>query len=99
MKNVGDALASKILLTEIREGRISNAIEVLEFSIDCSVVVMGQATNRDTARQQQTVQVLQMIKQYRDKYPREVQTNVHDSDSIEEIETAKRAVEILSKMP
>ena len=72
-KTVADALVDKTLLTEIREGRTTNAIEILEFSIDSSIVQMAHSTNWDAATQQEISQTLSLLKQYRQKYPRKIE--------------------------
>lgn len=105
LENAGQALVNKILLSEIREGRISNAIESLEFSIDCSVVVMGQKTNYNSLNEEQILRTLRMLKEYRQQYPRQSKTpttaNESDEAARESAENAvitKKAVEILDAM-
>ena len=38
-----DALASKIVLTELRDGRRTNALELLEVQIDTSVIMIDHS--------------------------------------------------------
>lgn len=99
MNEIGDALTDKVLLTEIRQGHITNAINMLEYSVDCSVLALTHSTNYDLARQQQVRQTLHLLKEYRLKYPREIQTNaITDDETKGVVETAKKAEEILGKV-
>ena len=99
LENAGQALVNKILLTEIREGRISNAIESLEFSIDCSVVVLGQQTNDNPRVEEQILRTLRMLKEYRQKFPREIQSLAMTNGSQEAVkESAQNALIIKQAM-
>lgn len=89
------ALGNRIVLTEIREGRISNAIEALEFSIDCSVVVLGQRTNYNARNQELILTTLRMLKEYRQKYPREIQVPSTTDESKQRVISSRKAEEIL----
>lgn len=93
---MGEAIGSKILLTEIREGRISNALESLEISIDSSVVIMGRAINQSDETQREILQALRMVKAYRQQYPREPKALVHDDEELRE--SAKEAQRILESI-
>jgi hypothetical protein len=83
-KTMGDALAAKTLLTEIREGRITNAVETLEFAIDCSILEMGHATNCDAVTQQQALQTLRLLNEYRQKYPRKIEAVIGEGDELKQ---------------
>lgn len=95
-QTMGDALVDKTLLTEIREGHITNAIEILEFSIDCSVVEMKHSTNCDSATQRQISQTLRLLKEYRHKYPRNNEAVFGEGDeSNQDRKVTEEANEIL----
>lgn len=99
MNTIGDALTDKVLLTEIREGRVTNAINILEYSIDCSILEMVHMTNYDLARQQQVVQTFHLLKEYRLKYPRAIQTNaIGDNETKEMLEASRKAELVLDKV-
>jgi hypothetical protein len=83
-KAMGDALTDKILLTEIREGRVTNALELMEFSMDCSIMEMEHATNSDAATQKELLQTLTLLKEYRQKYPRKVEAVSDEGDDVEQ---------------
>jgi hypothetical protein len=41
-----EAMAAKIVLTELREGRLTNALELLEQQIDCSIIAIGSSLSK-----------------------------------------------------
>lgn len=96
LQKTGDALEKKILLTEIREGRLSNAVEAMEFSIDCAVVALW--TNAVTAADPLVLQTLRAIKEYRQKYPREIPVSEPGSEFEDPVTISKKATEILNRL-
>ena len=97
---MSDALVDKTLLTEIREGRVTNADEMLEFSIDCSIVEMEHSTNCDPATQQRILETLQLLKQYREKYPRKNEAVIGADDELKQnLKTTQEASEFLDQLP
>jgi hypothetical protein len=97
-RTIGDALDDKILLTEIKEGRISNAIDILDFSIDCSIVQIANSTNYDAASQQEISQTLKLLKEFRQRYPRNLDVNVGEGgESKTDTNITKEADEILER--
>jgi hypothetical protein len=95
----GDALANKVVLTEIREGQLTNAIEALEFSIDSSVVILGKSLESPSTNQEQILSILKQIKDYRQKFPRAITASGKDGESQEEISISRKAEEILRELP
>jgi hypothetical protein len=81
---MGDALVAKTLLTEIRDGRVTNAIETLEFTIDCSIVAMEHTNNFDAATQEQILHTLRLLKEYRQRYPRKNVAVSNEGDESEQ---------------
>jgi len=99
LKTLSDALVAKTLLTEIREGRITNAIETIEFSIDCSIVEMANSTNSDAATREQVLQTLRLLKEYRQKYPSKIEAVIGESDELDQrrelTEKANKCLELV----
>ena len=99
-KTLGDALNSKILLTEIREGRITNAIEILEFSIDCSIVEMEHSTNFDAVTRQEAMQTLRALKEYRLVYPRKTEAVIRENSGFnQDSKITEEANRYLTQVP
>ncbi|MGH7941502.1 MAG: hypothetical protein ACREE6_00285 [Limisphaerales bacterium] len=72
-QTMAHALDDKILLTQIREGRSTNAIELLESSIDLSIIKMARATNGCYSGVEPEIsKTLWLLKEYRRKYPRRI---------------------------
>jgi hypothetical protein len=98
-KSMSDALFAKILLTEIRADRLTNAIETLEFSIDCSVVEMEHTNHCDAATQQQILQTLRLVKEYRQQYPRKSEAVIGEGDELKQnLKTAQDAKDYLERV-
>jgi hypothetical protein len=98
-KSMGDALVAKTLLTEIRAGRLTNAIETLEFTIDCSVVEMEHTNKCDAATQQQILQTLRLVKKYRQQYPRKNEAVIGEGEELkQDLKTAQDARDYLESV-
>jgi hypothetical protein len=64
-------------LGELREGRTSSAVELLEFSVDCLVCTLAKkAVVADDAGRILILETLRVIKAYRAKWPREVRADL-----------------------
>jgi hypothetical protein len=94
-----ELMHDKITLTEIREGRNSNAVESLEFSIDCQVSMLWhQVDGASGSMRDQALQTLKIIKRYREQWPRNPVADVLASEDLpkeEILATAQEAVKIL----
>jgi hypothetical protein len=96
-----DGLLARNLLIELREGRITNAIESLEFSIDCSIVQIGTPTNHGASARQEFLPALRLMKDYRQKYPRKSEEAIAGLEGDElrtNLEITKEAGAILDKV-
>jgi hypothetical protein len=89
-----EALANQVVLTEIRNGRLSNAIELLEFSLDCSVVYISSSKNQNVDDREHIVRCLKVIKEYRQKYPRQ-EGIISGIDHADTMEISKKAASII----
>jgi hypothetical protein len=66
------ALELSIILSDLREGRVTNAMELLEQRLDTAVIALGTSMPKiDTTEQQRAQGVLHAVKGYRMKYPRQ----------------------------
>src|SRR5215469_11013471 len=70
----GEALAARILLEELRAGRLANAVELLEQRIDVSVCAIDRLVKTALPEEQErTTGALKVLSEYRRRYPRESQ--------------------------
>jgi hypothetical protein len=96
-----DALEAKILLNELRAGRLTNALELLEQKLDSSVILINGSLSRasDTERDG-ALRTLQSLKAYREAHPRRQQGIVTDSAPVaaQIEETARSANRILTEL-
>ena len=68
----GEALAARILLEELRAGRLDNAVELLEQRIDVSVCAIDRmAKTAQPQEQERTTGALKVLSEYRRRFPRE----------------------------
>lgn len=72
-----DALQAKTVLTELREGRRTNALELLEMQIDTSVLMVNQSlTNLSGSDRDAAMSTLRLLTAYREAYPRKQEANL-----------------------
>jgi len=85
----GNALEAEILLTELREGRLTNVLELLEQKLDASVIALNNRLSKaDESEKQDILQVLRGLKQYRQAHPR-----VREAVILDECEDAQAMAE------
>jgi hypothetical protein len=64
------------LLTELREGRISNVIETLEFRLDTRVNILDDLKEREKATDEEVLPILRTVKSYRSRFPRQLESDL-----------------------
>ena len=92
-----DALQAKILLTELRAGRLTNALELLENKMDGSIITIDHSLSKITAseRRDPAFGVLRSLKEYRRTHPRHQEAIMPD---IEYGDMTQKASRILSEV-
>jgi CheY-like chemotaxis protein len=77
----GDALNAKIVLTELRDGRSTNALELLEMQIDASIVMIDHSLpNVSGAERERALGTLRLLKAYREAHPRQREAVIQGAD-------------------
>lgn len=75
-----DALKARILLTELRAGRMTNAEELLEQELDVSIVTIDKfRTNVSDSDQSNALATLRTLKAYREEHPRRREAVIPDT--------------------
>ena len=86
-----DALEAKIVLTELREGRSTNALELLEMQIDSSIIMIDDSLSKVSGSERETaLGTLRSLKAYRVAHPRQREAVIQDADK-EDAEAMKQA--------
>jgi hypothetical protein len=74
-----EALVARILLDELRAGRTSNALELLEQQLDTNLLILErQLKNAEEAERSQISAVLKIIQDYRARYPRKNAASIRE---------------------
>lgn len=77
----GDALYAKNVLIELRDGHLTNALELLEMQIDTSIIMIDHSlSNVSGAGREQALGTLRSLKAYREAYPRKREAVFQDAD-------------------
>lgn len=80
-QEIGNLLANRILLIELRNNRVSNVLEGLEFAIDSSVVILDAKIGTvGGPTEEQALTTLRIIRDYRRENPRYT-SNARESGS------------------
>jgi hypothetical protein len=80
-----DALEAKIVLTELRDGRTSNALELLEQQIDISIITIDASLSKVSGPERDTaLGTLRSLKAYWATHPRQREAVIPDEMTIEE---------------
>ena len=67
----GEALAVRIILEELRAGRVANALELLEQQLDTSLLtIQSLARDAELADREQSENSLRIVREYRQRHPR-----------------------------
>jgi len=96
-----DALAAKILLTELRAGRATNAMELLEQQIDSSVIVIdGALSDLEADDREKALDTLRALKDYREQHPRRKEAAIEGMETYGAFtaDMTARASNILSEL-
>jgi hypothetical protein len=92
----GNALQAKVLLTELRGGHLTNALELLEQQIDSSIIIMDGSLLKVAAPERDgALGTLRSLKAYREAHPRERQAVIPETDNEE---MTRKASRILSEL-
>jgi hypothetical protein len=97
-----DALQAKIVLTELRDGRSTNALELLEMQIDTSIIMIDHSlTNVSGAERGAALGTLRSLNAYRETHPRQREAVIQDAgkdDAATMIKASQEASRILSDL-
>ena len=97
-----EALAARIILDELRAGRIEVALELLEQRLDTSVLIVDKFADKvEPAQKTNAVASLRIVRQYRLRYPRKLEAVIgikEEEDSLLEHQTQEKVKKILDKI-
>ena len=97
-----EALQAKIVLTELRDGRLTNATELLEMQIDTSVIMIDHALSKVSGPEREAaLGTLRSLKTYREAHPRQREAVIQDADKQDAaalIQASQEASRILSDL-
>jgi hypothetical protein len=86
-----DALYAKTVLTALRDGQQTNALELLEMQIDTSVIMIDHSlTNLSGPEREQALGTLRSLKAYREAHPRQQEAVIQGADK-PDAQTLKQA--------
>jgi hypothetical protein len=75
-----EALQAKIVLTELRDGRLTNATELLEMQIDTSVIMIDHSLSKVSGPEREAaLGTLRSLKAYREAHPRQREAIIQDA--------------------
>lgn len=93
-----DALEAKIVLTQLREAHLTNALELLEMQIDTSVIMIDHSlTNLSGAEREEALGTLRSLKAYREAHPRQQEAVIQDAEK-QDAEALKQASQKASQI-
>lgn len=97
-----DALEAKIVLTELRDGRLTNALELLEMQIDSSIIIVDHSLSKMSDPERNlALGTLRSLKAYREAHPRQREAVIQDADkedADEMIQGTEKASRVLSDL-
>jgi hypothetical protein len=97
-----DALQAKIVLTELRDGHLTNALELLEMQIDTSVIMIDHSLSRVSGPEREAaLGTLRSLKTYREAHPRQRDAVIQDADKEDAaalVQASQEASRILSDL-
>jgi hypothetical protein len=87
----GNPLSARILLDELRAGRLPNALELLEQRIDTCVMAISKFAEGGTeSERERAAGTLQVLRNYRARYPRKSEATIlEDAESLATLERAR----------
>jgi len=93
-----DALQAKIVLTELRDGHLTNALELLEMQIDTSVIMIDHSLpSLSASERDEALGTLRLLKAYREAHPRRREAVIQDADK-QDTETLVQASQKASRI-
>ena len=97
-----DALQARIVLTELRDGRLTNAMELLEMQMDTSIIMIDHSlSNVSGPEREAALGTLRSLKDYREAHPRQREAGIQDADKEDTeamIQASQKASRILSDL-
>ena len=91
-----EALAARVVLDELRAGRLANALELLERSLDTDVLVIDTLGRQlDAAERERAAGTLQVLRDYRERHPRKSEAEFEGDDDLELRRSQQKVREIL----
>jgi hypothetical protein len=93
-----EALQARIVLTELHDGHLTNALELLEMQIDTSVIMIDHSlTNLSGSEREAALGTLRVLKAYREAHPRQQEAVIQGADK-EDAEALKQASQKASQI-
>ncbi len=91
-----EALAARILLDELRAGRLATAMELLEQTVDSGVVAIDSLGQKlGSAEREQAAAALRVLRDYRQRHPRKREAHIDGADESSLRQTESKVGEIL----
>jgi hypothetical protein len=85
LNSEAEVLVTRILLDELRAGRVANALELLEQRIDAGVMMIhGFSKNAEPAEHERVAGTLRIIREYRQRHPRKTEAVMEGAEGVEE---------------
>ena len=93
-----DALYAKTVLTALRDGQRTNALELLEMQIDTSVIMIDHSLPSVSGPERdEALGTLRLLKAYREAHPRQQEAVIQGADK-EDAEALKQASQKASQI-
>lgn len=97
-----DAAEARILLTELRNGRTTNALELLEAQMDTAIIKIDRTLSKVSGPDHDNaLDTLRFLKEYRAAYPRQREAVVREvtkEDALELARGTQEATRILNTL-
>jgi hypothetical protein len=97
-----DALQAKIVLTELRDGHLTNALELLEMQIDTSVIMIDSSLPTLSAQERdEALGTLRLLRAYREAHRRQQEAVIQDADKQDRetlVQASQKASRILNDL-
>lgn len=99
---MSSAAHGRVLLQELRSGRTSNAVELLEQQVDVAVIGLFASTHYlPPAERDEALRTLREIRVYREQFPRKREAVLEDTENVAaDLDSMRaRAQQLLSEIP